>query len=253
MMRRTGSIVAAALMLGVGVPIVAQEAPGTIGQVFVTRVKAGMGKQYQEGRKRHMAWHKKQGDSWTWSTWEVSSGPDTGSYLTFSLGHRWKDFDAWEAKFGQGDAADVDLNLTPYAESTTISYYEYLADLSRPAATPANKMSEVVHFLLKPDKEPEFRHALQRAHEAIGKTNWPVKYSWFVLQNGGEGPHFVLVLPHNSFAEMAEPEMSFSAMVTKAFGPYEAGVILDGFGQASKSQWSELLVYRPDLSHVPTP
>jgi hypothetical protein len=252
MMRRTRSIVAATLMLGLGAPIAAQETPGTIGQVFLTRVKAGMGKQYQEGRKRHMAWHKKQGDSWTWSTWEVVSGPDTGAYLTFSFGHHWKDFDAWQAKLGQGDSADVDLNLTPYAESTTISYYEYLADLSRPAAAPA-KMSEVVHFLLKPDKEPEFRHTLRRAHEAIGKTNWPVNYSWFVLQNGGEGPHFVLVLPHNSFAEMAEPEMSFPAMPTKAFGPYEAGVILDGFGQATKSQWSELEVYRPDLSHVPAP
>src|SRR5258707_7822311 len=108
MMRRTGSIVAAALMLGVGVPIVAQEAPGTIGQVFVTRVKAGMGKQYQEGRKRHMAWQKKKGDSWTWGTWGGSSGPDTGSYPTFSLGHRWKDFDPRGAKFGQGDPPDGD-------------------------------------------------------------------------------------------------------------------------------------------------
>ena len=64
---------------------------------------------------------------------------------------------------------------------------------------------------------------------------------------------FVLVLPHNSFADMADPEMSFPAMLTKAFGPYEAGVILGGFGQASKSQWSELLVNRPDLSLIPAP
>jgi hypothetical protein len=252
MMRRTGSLVAATLMLAVGAPIVAQDTPGTIGQIFVTRVKAGMGRQYQEGRKRHMAWHKKQGDTWAWSTWEVTSGPDTGAYLTFSPGHHWKDFDAWEAKLGLGDAADVDQNLTPYAESTTISYWEYQAGLSRPAMGPA-KMTEVLHFLLKPDKEPQFRHTLQRAHEAIGKTSWPVSYSWFVLVNGGEGPHFVLVLPHNSYAEMAEPEMSFPAMLTKAFGPYEAGVILDGFGQASKSQWSELQVFRPELSHIPTP
>ena len=252
MMRRTVSIVAAALMLRIAAPIAAQDAPGTIGQVIVTRVKAGMGKQYQEGRKRHLAWHKKQGDSWTWSTSEVTSGPYTGSYVTVSFGHRWKDFDDWEARFGQGDTIDVDLNLTPYSESTTISYYEYLADLSRPAAAPS-KMSEVVHFLLNPEKESEFRHALQRAHEAIGKTSWPVTYSWFELKNGGEVPHFVLVLPHNSFADMADPEVSFPAMLTKAFGPYEAGVILDGFGRASKSQWSELLVYRPDLSLVSTP
>jgi hypothetical protein len=52
---------------------------------------------------------------------------------------------------------------------------------------------------------------------------------------------------------MAEPEMSFPAMLAKALGPYEAGVIDAAFGQASKSQWSEMLVYRPDLSHVAAP
>jgi hypothetical protein len=252
MKRGIGPLFAAALALGVGSPLVAQEKPGTITEVVVTRVKPGMGKQYQEGRKRHAAWHKRQNDTWNWITSEVASGPETGNYVTVTFGHQWKDFDTWEGKFGQGDTADVDLNLGPYSDSTTVAYYEFLADLSRPAATPS-KMSEVVHFLLKPDKESEFRHALQRAHEAIGKTNWPQNYSWYELQNGGEGPHFVLVLPHNSFADMAPPEMSFPAMLTKAFGPYEAGAILEAFGQASKSQWSELLVARPDLSHLGTP
>src|SRR5258706_12321647 len=118
MMRRTGSIVAAALMLGVGVPIVAQEAPGTIGQVFVTRVKAGVGKQYQEGPKRHMAWHKKQGDSWTWSTWEVASGPDTGSHPTFSLGPPWEDLHPLGANVGPGRAPDGDPHRNPHSEPT---------------------------------------------------------------------------------------------------------------------------------------
>jgi hypothetical protein len=252
MMRRTGPLVAAALLLGPGAPLVAQEAPGAISQVIVTHAKAGMGKQYQEGRKRHMAWHKKQNDSWIWTTWEVTSGPSTGAFLSLSPGHTWKDFDDWEARLGQGDAMDVDANLTPHAESTTISYYQFLSDLSRPAlATP--KMSEVIHFLLKPEKEVEFRQAQLRVHEAIGKTSWPARYSWYALVNGGEGPHFVLVLPRESYAEMAEPELSFSGMLTKAFGSYEAGVLLGTIAQSAKSQWSELLVYRPDLSHVPTP
>ena len=99
----------------------------------------------------------------------------------------WKDFDDWEARHGQGDTADVEANMTPYAESTTVSYYEYLTDLSRPPASPA-RMSEVIHFLVKPDKEAEFRSAQLRVHEAIGKTSWPSRYSWFALVNGGEGP-----------------------------------------------------------------
>ena len=196
MMPRTGLIGVATLSLAIASPGVAQEKPGVIAEVVVTKVKAGALKAYQEGRKRHMAWHKKQGDPWTWNTWEVTSGADTGAYVTVSFGHQWKDFDTWEGKFGQGDTADVDLNLNPYTESATVSYYEFLADVSRPPASLGpTKISEVVHFLLKPDKAAAFRHALQRAHEAIGKTNWPVTYLWYELWNGGEGPHFVLVLP----------------------------------------------------------
>jgi hypothetical protein len=251
MMPRTGLIGVATLSLAIASPGVAQEKPGTIAEVVVTRAKAGAVKAYEDGRKRHMAWHKRQNDPWSWHTWQAASGPYTGSYVTISFGHAWKDFDTWEGRFGQGDTADVDLNLTPHTESATVAYYELLPELSRPPAGQAHtKMSEVVHFLLKPDKAAEFRHALQRAHEAIGKTNWPVTYLWYELSNGGEGPHFVLVLPHNSWAEMAQPEMSFPAMLTKAFGPYETGVILEGFDQSSRSQWSEILVYRPDLSHV---
>jgi hypothetical protein len=252
MMRRTGPMVAATLVLAFGAPAVAQETPGAIAQVILSRAKPGNEKQFQEGRKRHMAWHKKQGDTWSWSTWEVMTGPETGAFITFSSGHAWKDFDAWEAKLGQGDTADVEANLTPFAESTTVSYYRYLADLSRPAASPP-RMAEVLHFLLKPEKEAEFRHAQQRAHEAIGTTNWPSRYTWYELVNGGEGPHLVLVLARNSFADMAEPEVSFAGMLTKAFGSYEAGVTLDAIVQASKRQWSELIAYRPDLSHVPAP
>ena len=87
MMRRLGFLVVAALTLAVGSPVVAQEKPGTIAQVVVTRVKPGMGKQYQEGRKRHMAWHKQQNDPWSWHTWEVTTGPGSGSYLSISFGH----------------------------------------------------------------------------------------------------------------------------------------------------------------------
>lgn len=252
MMRRTGPLVAAALMLGIGAPVVAQEAPGAIAQVILSRAKAGSEKQFQEGRKRHMAWHKKQNDSWAWSVWEVTSGPATGTFVSMSPGHTWKDFDDWEAKLGQGDAADVEANLTPHAESTTISYYQYLPDLSRPPLATA-KMSEVIHFLVKPEKESEFRGAQRRVHEAIGRTSWPARYSWYALVNGGETPHLVLVLPRESYAEMAEPELSFDGMLTKAFGSYEAGVIQGAIAQSTKSQWSELLVYRPDLSHVPAP
>jgi hypothetical protein len=240
------------LSLAVLPSAMAQEKPGTIAQVIVTRVKPGATKPYEEGRKRHMAWHKSQNDPWGWQTWQVASGTDVGSYVTASFGHHWKDFDTWEAKFAEGDNTDVEKNLAPHTDGSTVGYYDFLADLSRPPSTTTpSKMSEVIHFFLKPGAGGTFRHAIGRAHEAIAKTNWPVNYLWYELWNGGEGPHVVLVLPRNSWAEMAEPEVSFPAMLTKALGPFEAGKVLEAFDSSARSQVSEILVYRPDLSYVP--
>ena len=35
-------------------PVFAQEKPANVTRVYVTQVKPGMAKQYEEGRKRHM-------------------------------------------------------------------------------------------------------------------------------------------------------------------------------------------------------
>jgi hypothetical protein len=244
--------------LTTGIPLVqaqAQDKPGTVAEIILTRVKPGMTKAYEEGRKRHSAWHKTQADKWGWLTWEVASGDELGAYVTGSFGHHWKDFDAWEAKLGQADSADAEVNLNPSTASARLSYYQVLADVSRPGPDPTKpaKMAEVVHFLLKPSKEAMFRDAIARIHEAIGKTNWPVSYIWYVLVNGGEGPHIALVLPHDSWAGMEEPEPSFPAMLTKAFGSFEAARLMGAIDDSIRAQSSEMLVYRPDLSYVPAP
>src|SRR5258706_4122993 len=55
--------------------------------------KLGKIDDYDQGIKRHIAWRKAHHDTWTWQTWEVVTGKDTGSYITATFGHRWEDFD----------------------------------------------------------------------------------------------------------------------------------------------------------------
>lgn len=232
-------------------PAIPQDGAGTICRMFVSRAKPGMAKQYLEGRQRHMAWHKSQADPWSWHTWEVASGEGTGSFVGITCDHHWKDFDSWEAKYGAGDTADVELNITPYAVGPTIAYYNYLPELSRPPTGAFAKLAEVIHWRLKPDGVRAFHEAQARIHEAIGKTSWPQNYWLYALWNGGEGPEMVLVISRASWAAMQGPELTFWAMLTKAYGEVEATKILDTLGQHLIGQRSEVLVYRPDLSYVP--
>lgn len=249
-MRRVAFALSICLLLAVWAQ--GQDKAVDVGQVYVMVPKPGMTKQFEDGRKRHMDWHRKQNDSWTWLTWQVQSGRSTGSYISTTFGHSWKDFDTWEQKLGAGDAADGEMNLSPNISNGENSYWIYMKEVSRPTAgDEPNKMAEVEHFFLKQDGDSDFNAAIQKINEAIGKTSWPVHYFWYQLANGGDGPHYVLVIPHNSFAEMADPEPSFPVMLEKALGRHDAEELMHGLDKSIAKQSSELLTYRPDLSYRP--
>jgi hypothetical protein len=49
-----------------------------------------MTQQYEAGRKKHMAWHKSQKDTWSWYAWEVVTGENTGSYVIGTFEHNFE-------------------------------------------------------------------------------------------------------------------------------------------------------------------
>ncbi len=132
MEKRVFPIVAGLLVLLCGLAL-AQDKDANIVRVYVMAPKPGMTKQFEEGRKRHMDWHRKQNDTWTWETWETLTGPDTGSYLSVTAPpHSWKDFDDWEAKLGTADTADSQTNMGPSITGADNAFWMYMKDWSRP-------------------------------------------------------------------------------------------------------------------------
>src|SRR5579872_3919515 len=97
-------------------------APDKLCEVHVNKVKPGMTAQYEQGRAKHMAWHKAQNDTWSWNTYEITTGPDTGSYLVSSCGHAWKDFDTRE-KFNIADSQNAQASMGNTMAGETMSYY----------------------------------------------------------------------------------------------------------------------------------
>lgn len=250
-MRRT-ALSLAALAFVAGTLAWSQPQTASVGRVYGMTPKPGMVKQFEEGRKRHMDWHRKQNDTWTWDTWVVETGPNTGNYISTTLDHSFKDFDTWEAKLGAGDTADSETNVAPYLGFNDNSFWMLRADISRmPTGNPTAKMLEVNHYLLKPDGGPQFGAAAKKIHEAIVKSNWPVNYAWYSLVDGGEGPHWVLLIYMNGWADLAEPEPSFDTMLKNAVGPEEFANLMQGITKSIKRQWTEVIRHRPDLSYKP--
>jgi len=243
-----------ALFFAIGCSLAfAQDKNVNVGRVYVMTPKPGMVKQFEDGRKRHMDWHRKQNDTWRWETWQIETGPNTGSYFSTTFGHTFADFDTWEMKLGDPDAADSATNMQPYlGEGADNGIWMVLGDVSRPPDMSAPlKLAEVNHFLLKPGHEDDFADSAKKINEAINKANWPVHYIWYVLVDGGEAPHYVLLIFMNGWADLAEPDPPFRAMLEKGLGRHDTQAVLHSVDEAVKREWTETIRFRPDLSYIP--
>ena len=248
-MRRLGVYSVVLCLLLLALPVATQEEEGNIVQVIDQSVKPGMEAQYEEGRKAHMAWHKAQNDPWGWLVWQVISGEGSGQYVVGTFGHKWSDFDTPSVS-EEGDSADFEKNIAPYVNAPQTRYYAFLPKVSRPwEGTP--KMNEVIFFHVEYGEGQTFNYLIKKFHDGIGKTNWPVHYSWYVLVNGGASGTYVLVLPRESWAAFKGPDKPFDAMLEEAYGRQEAEALIHKLGKVVKYTENSIIQNRPDLSYIP--
>lgn len=235
-------------------PVLAQQPSGGVAQVTYSKPKSGMVAQYEQGRKKHVEFHRKQNDTWTWGVSEIVSGPRTGQYVAASVGHAWKDFDGRDA-FNAADDADYNTNVAPFEESAVTTYWELAPAISiLPTSPEPSALAQLFYFRLRPEAVEEFNLMAKKIHEGIQKTKWGggAPYVWINLASGGDHPTMALVVFLPNWAAMAGPETPFPAMLEKAFGRTEAAAILAGLSRATLGERSELLRFRRDLSYTPS-
>jgi hypothetical protein len=247
-------IFAVGIMLIAAVAGFAQTKPGTLASLEFQKLKPGTAKQYEEGRKAQADWHKQQKDTIPLMVWETRTGDDSGTYMVGRLGQHWADLDVPPAQ-DKAELEAYEKNVGVYVESLITRIYELLPKDSKPtdSMTPS-KFSEIITYVVKPGKGEEFHSAITRATEAIDKTKWPVHYYWYELANGGRAGTYVLVIPHDKWADFEDnPNMKpFEEMLTEAFGHAEAASILNRFDTSTETETSSILEYRPDLSYLPS-
>lgn len=227
--------------------------PASVCEIHINKVKPGMTAQYEQGRAKHMAWHKAQNDKWSWEVWEITTGENTGNFLVASCGHDWKDFDTRE-KFDVADGADANASMGPYLAGSTMAYYVHRSDLTvahKMGATPPPYLS-VIHFFLKPEGLLDFADGVKKVNAAFAKTNTPTTVQdWYALANGGHGPELVLVQERKNIGEMAGTSAkTLDQIMQEAYGDQGATIM----ATLRKGYWStttELLHFRADLSYMP--
>ncbi len=250
-MRRTGVFLVVLSLLLLALPALAQDEPGNLARAFFVKPKPGMEQQFEEAYKQHIAWHRQQNDTWAWHTWQYETGDRLGQYAVWTAGHHWEDFDA-HAEFSAADTADYMANVAQYVGSVTGTFSRVLPEVSRwPEGEGVPAFINVLTFRLRYGGDREFNYAIKKVTEAINKSDWPVHYGWMAMVSGVELGTYILVFPHENWADFKEPDKPLWAMLEGVYGRVGAEKLRKAFSKTVLSGSSEILSFRADLSYTP--
>ncbi len=256
-MKRTKLLALTTLLalLATGPTVLAQEAPGTVGQVIVATPMAGHGAPFEKGVKDYMAWAKGAGAQWTWLGFEIVMGERTGQFVFGTFGHEYADWDTPDLAPAQS-GPQVDRLIAPHVEDVVVSLVQLRPELSMlvPDA-PVRPLYEVITLDVKPGGTAAMRHWLEKLKKAFEAAGAPAEYFVYQGAQGSSGDTWIVSIPHASFASMGGPGEDdwMQNMMESAYGEYEAREIMEMPADFIASSWSEVFAFRPDLSlNLPT-
>ena len=240
-----------AVLVSVSVGAQTAPPPDSVTEVLRQKARPGMQQEYEASRKKHMAWHKAQNDTWAWDVFEIMTGPDTGGYVIASGNHQWKEMEEWDAKMGDADTADSRAAMGGSMGSTQMAYWTQLNSISRlPAPNDRQPLLTVTYYRVKPGSDAALRAAITKVNAVLDAGKFPLHTIWYVLTNGGVGPTYAVVVPRSGLGQMA-PIPTLLALLEKQLGKPAADALLKSFSDNVISTESEMLQRRPDLSYVP--
>lgn len=240
------------VLLLLATAVIAQQSTGSAARIVVIKPKEGMQRQFDEGYKRHLDWHRQNKDTWTWYGWQVITGDRLGYFVDGTFGHHWDNFD--RAVAPAADAADNAVNVAPYGDFLSVAQFILLPEVSRNRLLEEGSPSpfiEVLYYHLYPGKESEFERILRKAHEAHGRVKPPRLYTWYKLVSGGNHPMYMLMLPYSKLSDFRLSEKPFTAVLEEVFPQNESRALLESLRGTVRDVRSETFRYRADMSYFP--
>lgn len=94
----------------------------SVARFVLWQPKPGMSRDLEEGYKRHLEWHRKNADPWTWLGWTMISGERFGWFVDATMNHTWEELDSPVSP--AADSADNAVNVFPYGDIRLAATYE---------------------------------------------------------------------------------------------------------------------------------
>ncbi|HEX7085741.1 MAG TPA: hypothetical protein VF198_05220 [Vicinamibacterales bacterium] len=215
--------------------------------LFVYRPKPGAEALFEQAYRRHLDWHRRNGDPLPWYAWYVTAGPRVGLFVDGTFGIP---FGALDRRVRPAeDAADLAETAGAFGDPVDRRLYRLRPELS--TATPIESGApdpsvDVLEIVVTPGAERAFEGALASARNAWQRRPDRLAYTSYQLVTGGELPAYLILLGRTGWALYDRGEGSAWDLVL--------GESLDGERRSDRLRGvvrevrSETWTYRPDLT-----
>lgn len=224
-----------------------QDKPIVLRQVDITP-KPGMAKKLEKGLLDHnKKFHTDTGKPVI--TWQVLSGPNTGTLIRTTPLVNWEYFD--ESNDPPEDQVHWDRYVSPYIESTSGQYYNrFFPNMSsKPVSSDGiPKMLRVMSVDVEKGAWSNIFDLFEKAQLARDKTG--SKQNVWVIRtiDGGDRRYLTTLFGLNKWADRNPQEKNLPYRMDEAFGEGSWDKWLEEWRNIVIERKEETWLYRPDLS-----
>jgi hypothetical protein len=224
-------------------PSIAQVA--SVGQIYSYTIKDKSS--FEEGYRRHLAWHAAQHDALVWYAWTVDSGPRKGAFIDGTFGATFSQLDARPNPKDDGD--DFVRNVSPYVAPLDVETWILWTTPS--TATPLEDktpgaMLDAFFLQVEPAATLSFEAGLERL--GAKKRNAP-HLTWYKIIRGADMPTYVLMLKRENLAQIETAGSTLVEMLRNAYAndPAQTENVFKNVRNIRSEIWS----YQSRLTLIP--
>lgn len=221
---------------------------GDAAHLFGYWPKPGQRAAFDEGYRRHLAWHRQAGDPLVWYGWYVSDGKRAGMFVDGSFGAPFAAFD--QRVDPAGDSADAGRNVTPFVEPAFRASYRLRRDLS--SGFPLERWQpsprlQVTRYVVRPGARAAFEQAVRLARAAL-PADAPA-HTWYEPVSG-DAPGYLRLVARQGWRDHDRGADDLDALLARSSDP-QAKVVAAALADSVISADIETWEYRVDLSLIP--
>lgn len=184
---------------------------------------------------------------WKWRVWDIQSGPDAGGFMITEGPNSWETMDG-RGEISAEHTADWNKNIAPLTEGLgSQSFFEFSAELSTVQITDYADKIIINHMIAKPGKIFAIGEMVKKMKKAWESGSESVAV-YRTIASGDPG-YLTVTRMKGGLKEMADGfRKPMNERYNAANGEGSYDVFLKDYADDVEKRWSELLIYRPNLS-----